>query len=87
MNVHFIWLAIPTRFMMLKTYFGGKYRSIHTVKMILDHINEIPTYWTRDIICHAISMHPPSVRHICRQKGYEDMNIKTDIALLSCRCV
>ena len=29
----------------------------------------------------------PTVRHTCRPKRCEDMNIKTDIALPSCRCV
>ena len=56
-------------------------------KMILDHINEIPPNGGRDIICHAILLHPLSVRNICRQKRCKDINMKTDIALSNCRCV
>ena len=56
-------------------------------KLILDHINEMSSYGGRELICHAISLHPLSMRNMCRQKICENINMKTDIALSICRCV
>ena len=41
----------------------------------------------RGFICHAISLHPLSMRNMYRQRICENINMKTDIALSSCRCV
>ena len=68
--------------------FGAGYRSICTAKkQFLDHINEITPHGGRELIYHAISLHPLSMRNIHRQKICENINMKTDIALSSCRCV
>ena len=56
-------------------------------KIILDHINEIPPQGGRELIWHAISLHPLLMRNIHRQKICGNINMKTDIALSSCRCV
>ena len=41
-----------------KNVFGG-YRNIHTAKKgFLNHINEMPPYGRRELIWHAISLHP-----------------------------
>ena len=73
--------------MMLKKSFWGDTEVYILQKMILDHINEMPPHGGRDLICHAIALHPLAVRNMHRQKICKDMNIKTDIALSSCRCV
>ena len=36
--------------------------------MIFDHISKIPPHGGRELICHAISLHPISLRNISRQK-------------------
>ena len=57
----------------IENIFLGRYRSIHTVQNdFSNHINEIPTDGARDIICHAILLHPQPIKHICRPK---DMKI------------
>ena len=70
-----------------KMFLGG-YTSIHTAKT---------DFWTTSMKClpmgegeliwHAISLHPLSVRNMHRQKICENINMKTDIALSICRCV
>ena len=41
----------------------------------------------RDFIWHAILLHPLSMRNIHRQKICENINMKTDTAIPSCRSV
>ena len=64
--------------MMLKNVFGEIQKYTYGKKSFLDHIQKIPPYRGRDIICHAILHHPLSVRKICRQKRCEDKNNRTD---------
>ena len=52
---------------------------MHTAKNISGPYNEMPPHGGRELICHAISLHPLSLRNICRQKIWKDINMKTDI--------
>ena len=70
-----------------KMFMGG-YRGIHTVKKhFLDYITESPPHGGKELICHAISLQPLSMRNIHRPKICKNFNMKTDIALSNCRCV
>ena len=84
-----IWLTIPTKFMMLKKCFlgGGIHKCAYCKTDFLDHINEMSSHGGRELICHAISLHPLSMRNVCRKIICENINMKGDIALSSCRCV
>ena len=44
-------------------------------KMILEHMNEIPPPGGSELICHAISLHPLSMRNICRQEICKKISI------------
>ena len=52
----------------------------------MDYINEIPPHGGRELICHAVSLHPLSMRNMHRQKS-ENIKMKIEIAISSCRCV
>ena len=73
--------------MILKKCFGGIQKYTYCKKLFLDYINEIPPHGGRELICHAISLHPLSMKNMHRQKICKNINMKTDIALPSCRCV
>ena len=44
-----------------KNVFGEIQKYMYCKKMILDHINEIPPLGGRELICHAMSLHPWSM--------------------------
>ena len=48
--------------------FLGIHKYKYCKKLFLDHINEISAHGERELICHAISLHPLSMRNMCRQK-------------------
>ena len=59
--------------MMLKKCFGGIQKYTYCKKWFLDHINEIPPPGGRELICHAISLHPLPMRNMHRTKQAKNM--------------
>ena len=50
--------------MMLKKCFLGDTQLYILQKLIFDHINEMTSHGGRELICHAISLHPLSMRNM-----------------------
>ena len=72
---------------MLKKCFGGIQKYTYCKKYFMDHINEMPPHGGKGshLPCH-ITLPTICKKHM-QTKICKDMNIKTDIALSSCRCV
>ena len=66
---------------------GGTEKYMYCKKTNFGAFNEIPSPGGRELICHAMSLHPLSIVNISRQKYVKNINMKRDIGLSSCRCV
>ena len=54
--------------MILKKMFWGD-REVHVLQRdYMEHVNEIHSPWGREVICHAMSLHPLSIVNIPRKK-------------------
>ena len=61
-------LQFPQNLWCSKNVFGEIQKYTYCKKWFLDNIKEMPPYGRRDLICHAIALHPLAVRNMCRQK-------------------
>ena len=73
--------------MMMKKYFWRIQKYTYCRKWFLNHINEMPPHGGRELIWHAILLHPLLMRNIHRQKICDNINMKIDIATSNCRYV
>ena len=79
-------LQFPPNLWCTENVFEEIQKYTYNQKWFGHNIQKIHFKMGRDIICHAIWHHPPSITNIWKQKRCENKNIKTDRAISSFRC-